>query len=119
MMLNIAWQGIDRAVPYIGWLSSAEGYTDVTLKEGQQDIYVSTKVRPHEKTLLPTGQYNARFDVKGDLLDVERFHYQAEKGSLTGQAKVKLPNEKQQLAWQAQLQAQNFNPQTVVATAIC
>ena len=117
MMLNIAWQGIDRAVPYIGWLSSAEGYTDVTLKEGQQDIYVSTKVRPHEKTLLPTGQYNARFDVKGDLLDVERFHYQAEKGSLTGQAKVKLPNEKQQLAWQAQLQAQNFNPQTVVATA--
>ena len=117
MLLNIAWQGIDRAVPYIGWLSSAEGYTDVTLKEGQQDIYVSTKVRPHEKTLLPTGQYNARFDVKGDLLDVERFHYQAEKGSLTGQAKVKLPNEKQQLAWQAQLQAQNFNPQTVVATA--
>ena len=78
---------------------------------------MSTKVRPHEKTLLPTGQYNARFDVKGDLLDVERFHYQAEKGSLTGQAKVKLPNEKQQLAWQAQLQAQNFNPQTVVATA--
>ena len=117
MLLNIAWQGIDRAVPYIGWLSSAEGHTDVTLKEGQQDIYVSTKVRPHEKTLLPTGQYNARFDVKGDLLDVERFHYQAEKGSLTGQAKVKLPNEKQQLAWQAQLQAQNFNPQTVVATA--
>ena len=48
---------------------------------------------------------------------MERFHYQAEKGSLTGQAKVKLPNEKQQLAWQAQLQAQNFNPQTVVATA--
>jgi translocation and assembly module TamB len=34
---------------------------------------------------------------------VENFLYQADKGKLTGQAKVKLPNEKQQLVWNADL----------------
>ncbi|MBT0879645.1 hypothetical protein KJQ97_09440, partial [Campylobacter sp. 2018MI01] len=104
-------------MPYIGWLSSEEGHTNLTLKEGQQDIYVATTIRPHEQALLPTGKYDARLDVKGDLLNVENFRYEAEKGSLTGQAKVKLPTEKQQLSWQAQLKAQDFNPQTIAAAA--
>lgn len=117
MLLNVAWKNIDRAVPYIGWLTSEDGHTDIALKQGQQDIYVSTTVKPHEKALLPTGKYDARLDIKSNLLNVENFRYQAAKGSLSGQAKVKLPTEKQQLAWQAQLKAKNFNPQTVVATA--
>ncbi|MCH7388375.1 translocation/assembly module TamB domain-containing protein [Acinetobacter modestus] len=117
MLLNVAWKNIDRAVPYIGWLSSEDGHTDIALKQGQQDIYVSTTVKPHEKALLPTGKYDARLDIKSNLLNVENFRYQAAKGSLSGQAKVKLPTEKQQLAWQAQLKAENFNPQTIVATA--
>lgn len=117
MLLNVAWKNIDRAVPYIGWLTSEDGHTDIALKQGQQDIYVSTTVKPHEKALLPTGKYDARLDIKSNLLNVENFRYQAAKGSLSGQAKVKLPTEKQQLAWQAQLKAKNFNPQTVFATA--
>lgn len=117
MLLNVAWKDIDRAVPYIGWLSSEEGHTDIALKQGQQNIYVSTTIKPHEKALLPTGQYDARLDLKANFLNVENFRYQALKGSLSGQAKVKLPTEKQQLAWQAQLKAENFNPQTVVAAA--
>ena len=117
MLLDVSWKGIDRAMPYIGWLSSEEGHTNLTLKEGQQDIYLTTTIRPHEQALLPTGKYDARLDVKGDLLDVESFRYEAEKGSLSGQAKVKLPTEKQQLSWQAQLKAQDFNPQTVAAAA--
>lgn len=117
MLLNVAWKNIDRAVPYIGWLSSEDGHTDIALKQGQQDIYISTTVKPHEKALLPTGKYDARLDIKSNLLNVENFRYQAAKGSLSGQAKVKLPTEKQQLAWQAQFKAENFNPQTVVATA--
>ncbi len=117
MLLNVEWKNIDRAVPYIGWLSSEDGHTDIALKQGQQDIYVSTTVKPHEKALLPTGKYDARLDIKSNLLNVENFRYQAAKGSLSGQAKVKLPTEKQQLAWQAQLKAENFNPQTIVATA--
>ncbi|ENX33889.1 hypothetical protein F889_02553 [Acinetobacter colistiniresistens] len=117
MLLDVSWKGIDRAMPYIGWLSSEEGHTNLTLKEGQQDIYVATTIRPHEQALLPTGKYDARLDVKGDLLNVENFRYEAEKGSLTGQAKVKLPTEKQQLSWQAQLKAQDFNPQTIAAAA--
>ncbi|OBY75498.1 translocation/assembly module TamB domain-containing protein [Acinetobacter gyllenbergii] len=117
MLLDVSWKGIDRAMPYIGWLSSEEGHTNLTLKEGQQDIYLTTTVRPHEQALLPTGKYDARLDVKGDLLNVESFRYEAEKGSLSGQAKVKLPTEKQQLSWQAQLKAQNFNPQSIAAAA--
>lgn len=117
MLLNVAWKNIDRAVPYIGWLTSEDGHTDIALKQGQQDIYVSTTVKPHEKALLPTGKYDARLDIKSNLLNVENFRYQAAKGSLSGQAKVKLPTEKQQLVWQAQLKAKNFNPQTVFATA--
>jgi len=117
MLLDVSWKGIDRAMPYIGWLSSEEGHTNLTLKEGQQDIYLTTTIRPHEQALLPTGKYDARLDVKGDLLDVESFRYEAGKGSLSGQAKVKLPTEKQQLSWQAQLKAQDFNPQTVAAAA--
>lgn len=117
MLLDISWKGIDRAMPYIGWLSSEEGHTNVALKEGQQDIYVATTVRPHEQALLPTGKYEARLDLKDNLLNVENFRYQAEKGSLSGLAKVKLPTEKQQLSWQAQLKAQDFNPQTVAAAA--
>jgi len=118
MLLNVAWKDIDRAVPYIGWLSSDEGHTDIALKQGQQNIYVSTTIKPHEKALLPTGQYDARLDLKANFLNVRNFRYQALKGSLSGQAKVKLPTEKQQLTWQAQLKAENFNPQTVVATAL-
>ncbi|WP_332604687.1 translocation/assembly module TamB domain-containing protein [Acinetobacter sp. ESBL14] len=117
MLLDVSWKGIDRAMPYIGWLSSEEGHTNLTLKEGQQDIYLTTTIRPHEQALLPTGKYDARLDVKGDLLNVESFRYEAEKGSLSGQAKVKLPTEKQQLSWQAQLKAQNFNPQSIAAAA--
>jgi translocation and assembly module TamB len=75
-------------VPYIGWLSSDNGQTNITLKEGQQDIFVSTTVKPHEKTVLPTGKYDARLDVKGSLLDIENFRYQAENGSLSGLAKL-------------------------------
>ncbi|MCH7336767.1 translocation/assembly module TamB domain-containing protein [Acinetobacter sp. NIPH 2699] len=117
MVLDIAWQGIDRAMPYIGWLSSADGQTNVTLQENQQDIHLTTTVSPHEQGLLPAGKYDAQVDLKSNILNVENFLYQADKGSLTGQAKVKLPHEKQQLSWQAQLKAQDFNPQTVVATA--
>lgn len=42
--MNVAWANIDRAMPYIGWLSSDSGQVDLTLRDGQQDIKVATKV---------------------------------------------------------------------------
>lgn len=47
-----------------------------------------------EKALLPTGKYDARLDIKSNLLNVENFRYQAAPRSLSGQAKVKLLTEK-------------------------
>ncbi len=44
MFMNVAWSKIDRAMPYIGWLSSDSGQVDLTLRDGQQDIKVATKV---------------------------------------------------------------------------
>ncbi|MEM9994486.1 MAG: hypothetical protein AAGE79_10180, partial [Acinetobacter pittii] len=117
MLMNVAWANIDRAMPYIGWLSSDNGQVDLTLRDGQQDIKVATKVYQHEKTLLPAGQYLANLNVKDNILNVPTFSFAAEKGSLTGQAKVLLPTEKRQLAWNALLNAKDFNPQSIHAAA--
>lgn len=48
MLMNVAWTKIDRAMPYIGWLSSDSGQVDLMLRDGQQDIKVATKVYQHE-----------------------------------------------------------------------
>jgi translocation and assembly module TamB len=61
MLLNVAWKDIDRAVPYIGWLSSDEGQTNVTLKDGQQDVFVSTTVRRMSKHYCR--QENTKLDL--------------------------------------------------------
>lgn len=117
MLLDIAWNNIDRAVPYVGWLSSESGQVKLALVEGQQNIHVATVVRPNEKGTLPAGQYTAQLDLKGNDLHVPTFSYLAAKGSLTGNALVELPNEKRQLKWQAHLNAQNFNPQSITSAA--
>ena len=117
MLLAVDWKNIDRAMPYVGWLSSEKGHVNLALVEGQQNIHVATVVRPHEKGSLPAGQYDAQLDLKGNNLYVPLFSYQAEKGSLTGNAVVELPDEKRQLKWNALLNAKDFNPQAVVAAA--
>ena len=117
IQLDVSWQNIDRAVPYIGWLKSANGDAKLTLLDGQQNIHVATQITQHEKAMLPEGHYQADLNLKNNLLKVPSFKYQAAKGSLAGQANVELPTEKHQLKWNAVLNAQDFNPQTVVVTA--
>ncbi|MBU3845719.1 MAG: translocation/assembly module TamB domain-containing protein [Candidatus Acinetobacter avistercoris] len=117
MLMDVSWRNIDRAVPYVGWLSSDSGQVKMALVEGQQNIEVSTAVRANEKTTLPAGQYVAQLDLKGNDLHVPSFRYSAEKGSLSGSAVVELPDEKRQLKWQALLNAQDFNPQTISTAA--
>lgn len=113
MLMDVAWNNIDRAVPYVGWLSSESGQVKLALVEGQQNINVATVVRPNEKGTLPAGQYTAQLDLKGNDLHVPTFSYLAAKGSLKGNAIVELPNEKRQLKWQANLNAKDFNPQSI------
>ena len=117
MLLDVAWNNIDRAVPYVGWLSSVCGQVKLAVVEGQQNIQVATVVRSNEKGTLPAGQYVAQLDLKGNNLHVPSFRYQAAKGSLTGNALVELPDEKRQLKWNAVLNAQDFNPQSVSPAA--
>ncbi len=117
MLLNVAWQNIDRAVPYVGWLSSKSGEVKLSLLEGRQNIHVSTTVTKNEKSRLPEGVYAAQLNFKNNDLNIPRFSYVAGKGSLSGSAKVDLPSKKRQLKWNAILNAKDFNPQTVAAAA--
>ncbi|TCM66484.1 autotransporter secretion inner membrane protein TamB [Acinetobacter calcoaceticus] len=117
MHLDVSWKNIDRAMPYVGWLSSDTGTVNLVMDDKQQDIQVATQIRPHEKGTVPAGQYKAQLNVKGDTLNVPMLSYQAAKGSLTGNAVVELPTEKRQLKWQALLNANDFNPQTVTKDA--
>ncbi|WP_419820505.1 translocation/assembly module TamB domain-containing protein [Acinetobacter sp.] len=117
MLLGVNWKNIDRAVPYVGWLSSEQGQVEVALVDDQQNIHVATVVRQHEKGSLPEGKYTAQLDLKGNDLHVPAFEYVAAKGSLSGNAVVELPTEKRQLKWNALLNAKDFNPQSIIATA--
>ncbi|NHB57173.1 translocation/assembly module TamB domain-containing protein [Acinetobacter shaoyimingii] len=117
MLLDVSWKNIDRAMPYIGWLSSDQGEAKLTLIENQQDIQVATQVKQNEKGYLPEGHYEAKLDLKGNILNVPAFQYRAAKGGLNGSAVVELPDEKRQLKWNALLNAQDFNPQSITASA--
>lgn len=117
LQLDVSWKNINRAVPYIGWLASASGNAKLALAEGQQNIQAAASVARHDKGLLPAGQYQAQLHVKGNQLNVPSFSYMAEKGLLKGSAAVQLPDKKRQLKWNATLNAQDFNPQTIAAEA--
>ena len=117
MLLNVAWQNIDRAVPYVGWLSSKSGDAKLALVEGRQNIHVATAVSKNDKGWLPEGLYTAQLNFKNNDLNIPSFSYVAGKGSLSGSAKVDLPTKKRQLKWNAILNAKDFNPQTVAAAA--
>lgn len=117
MLLNVAWQNIDRAVPYVGWLSSKSGDAKLALVEGRQNIHVATAVSKNDKGWLPEGLYTAQLNFKNNDLNIPTFSYVAGKGSLSGSAKVDLPTKKRQLKWNAILNAKDFNPQTVAAAA--
>lgn len=111
MLLDVSWKNIDRAVPYIGWLSSESGDVNLILVDGQQNIDVTTQVKQNDKSALPNGLYKAKLNIKNHILNVPSFDYQVDQGSLTGNAVVNLPDEKRQLKWNALLNAQNLNPQ--------
>ncbi|MEB3754769.1 translocation/assembly module TamB domain-containing protein [Acinetobacter sp. MD2(2019)] len=113
MLLNVGWEKIDRAMPYIGWLNSQNGQANITLNTDRQDIVVDTQIQKNEQGLLPTGQYQAKLFVDKNDLHIPAFKYITDKGGLTGQAFVALPTDKRELKWNAQLEAKNFNPQTV------
>ncbi|UDM39434.1 translocation/assembly module TamB domain-containing protein [Acinetobacter haemolyticus] len=117
MLLNVAWQNIDRAVPYVGWLSSKSGDVKLALVEGKQDIHVATAVTQNDKGVLPEGLYTAQLNFKNNDLNIPSFSYVAGKSSLSGSAKVDFPTKKRQFKWNAILNAKDFNPQTVAAAA--
>lgn len=117
MVLDVRWNNIDRAVPYVGWLKSESGDVQLALVEGQQDIFVATKVSTHEKTMLPAGMYQAKLNLKNNRLNIPNFKFDTADSHLAGSAVIDLPTAKRQLKWNAVLAAKNFNPQSISTTA--
>ncbi|ANF81897.1 hypothetical protein A3K93_06625 [Acinetobacter sp. NCu2D-2] len=117
MLMTVSWNNIDRAVPYVGWLSSDSGKVNLALVDGQQNIGVATKVTKNDKGALPAGMYVAQLNMKNNILNVPSFSYQSGQGLLSGSVVVDLPSEKRLLKWKAQLKAQNFNPQVIADAA--
>ncbi len=116
-LVNVGWQGINRELPYIGWLNSNKGDVDIVLADTGQDIQVATHINPHEKSTLPAGNYIATLNFANNILNVKDFSLAQGKSKLSGNALVNLPTEKTQLKWKAALQAQQFNPQMVSPAA--
>lgn len=117
MYLDIGWSKIDREMPYIGWLQSQTGQVNLVLLDNQQDIKIATQVSAHPKSSLPVGTYQATLNIKNNNLNIPSFSLKEAKSSLIGRAYVELPTEKRQLKWNALLNANNFNPQTISAAA--
>lgn len=117
LLLNVSWNKINRAMPYIGWLNSENGKADLQIDSKQQNIQVNTHVTAHEKGSLPTGQYAAHLSIKDNNLNVPLFSLTTAQGGLNAKAYVELPTEKRQLKWNALLNANNFNPQSIATAA--
>lgn len=117
LLLNVSWAKFNRAMPYIGWLNSQSGKADLRLDQQQQHININTLVATHEKSSLPAGQYTAQLAIKDNNLTLPSFSLVSGKGNLSGKAFVQLPTDKRQLKWNALLNAQNFNPQSIAAEA--
>ena len=117
MLLDVRWNNIDRAVPYVGWLKSESGGVKLALVEGQQDIFVATKVSTHKKTMLPAGMYQAKLNLKNNRLNIPNFKFDTADSHLAGSAVIDLPTDKRQLKWNAVLAAKNFNPQSMSTAA--
>ncbi|MFB2578852.1 MULTISPECIES: translocation/assembly module TamB domain-containing protein [unclassified Acinetobacter] len=111
-----SWQGINREFPHIGWLNSERGDVNLELQSNLKAIQVSTKIAAHEKSVLPVGTYAADLELSDKELLVHDFVLvQNDQSRLSGVGTVVLPNDKQQLAFIADINAVNFNPQQINA----
>ena len=63
--------------------------------------------------------YQAKLNLNKNILNVPSFNYSAnaQAGSLSGNARIELPQEKRQLKWTAILNAKNLNTQSIAAAS--
>lgn len=114
-LLNLAWQNINREMPYITGLNSPNGQAQIQLKDKNQIIDVKTVLKPFADSFLAEGQYDAQLVVQDNRLDIPKLNYQLGDSRLTATGQVLLPHAKQALNWVAKVQTHQFNPQLVNA----
>ena len=115
--VNVAWHGINRALPYIGWLNSQQGNVGLVLAKQGQEIQLATDIRQHAQSSLPAGYYAAQLKIANQILTVKDFRLTQGNSALSGRVVVQLPTDKTALKWDGQIMAKHFNPQTLVKAA--
>lgn len=115
MSLDVAWQNINRALPYIVGLNSPQGQAEINLKPQGQDIQFKAQLQPFANGFLPMGDYTGKLAINPQQIQVTALQYQHQNAQLNATANVQLPNNKTPLAWSANVAMNGFNPQLIVS----
>ena len=111
--LLVSWKGLDRAMPYIGWLKSPQGQADIALHQNRQIIGVNADIRKDDRSFLAGGNYTAGIAVQDQNVAIRNFQLKSTQGQLFANMAIQLPNDKRNLKWQADVRTQDFNPQQI------
>jgi len=112
------WQNLTREVPALGMVNSPRGRAVLLLKPAQQ-MQADVEVQLAATTgRLPAGIYQAQFNqLDQTRLRVPKLSYQGAAGQLSATAQADLSSTAQMpTRWQAQLQTDGFNPQSMLAS---
>ena len=117
LWVDARWKNINRALPSIGYVNSPQGRALINLPQDKLNATINAVIAESKTGIIPTGQYVAVLKKVNNVLTVPKVTYKGSAGDLQGNAVVTLPQGKQSLKWQANLNTQGFNPSALVEAA--
>ncbi|XID75955.1 translocation/assembly module TamB domain-containing protein [Alkanindiges sp. WGS2144] len=115
LWVDARWQNINRALPAIGYLNSPDGRALINMPQNRLNATVSVAVGESKQGMIPAGRYEAQINKHNNLVVIPKVNYQGVAGNLQGSGTVSLPQGKQGLKWQADLQTKGFDPSKLAA----
>lgn len=117
LWVDARWKNINRALPSVGYVNSPQGRALINLPKDKLNADINAVIAESKTGVIPTGQYVAVLNKSSNVLTLPKVTYKGSAGDLQGNAVVTLPQGKQSLKWQANLNTQDFNPSALVAAA--
>lgn len=117
LWIDARWKNINRPLPNVGYLNSPQGRALINLPQNKLNATINAVVADSKTGVIPTGQYFAVLTKSSNVLILPKVTYKGSAGDLQGNAVVTLPQGKQSLKWQANLNTQGLNPSALVAAA--
>ncbi len=110
LWVDARWKNINRTLPTVGYLNSPQGRALINMPQDKLNATVNATIAASKEGVVPAGKYVAVLNKHNNLLTVPKVTYQGDAGDLQGKAVVTLPQGKQTLKWQADLNTDGFNP---------